>query len=382
MTEYEDKEHIKKRVLAGRNDGGLCWIKDEGLHLETSLWLQGGRGAGMAAAVSPELQWDTMEQRKDKGQNLYHQLYVWKMQQLPADVHRFCDPETSATRRKQLLHLLRSLEDACSCQRLQILFSFSVPSPQVLELLCALNLPLVSAGAVSALRLRHPMSCAHVTLHPHHPCALRPQHPAPTSPSCPAPTSPCTHVTLVPCTHVTLVPCTHVTLVPCTPRHPRALHPRHPRAHVTLVPCTHSTLRPRHPRALHPRHPRALHPRHPRALHPRHPRALHPRHPRAHVTLVPCTHSTLRPRHPRAHVTLVPCTHVTLVPCTHVALHPRHPAPTSPSCPAPTSPCTHGTGYWEFLLQSRGLDVVAFDQNTIFPSEMRYTEVMASFRGP
>ncbi|XP_077150377.1 uncharacterized protein LOC143815234 isoform X3 [Ranitomeya variabilis] len=101
----------------------------------------------MAAAVSPELQWDTMEQRKDKGQNLYHQLYVWKMQQLPADVHRFCDPETSATRRKQLLHLLRSLEDGGSCQRLQILFSFSVPSPQVLELLCALNLPLVSAGA-------------------------------------------------------------------------------------------------------------------------------------------------------------------------------------------------------------------------------------------
>ncbi|XP_077150376.1 uncharacterized protein LOC143815234 isoform X2 [Ranitomeya variabilis] len=84
----------------------------------------------MAAAVSPELQWDTMEQRKDKGQNLYHQLYVWKMQQLPADVHRFCDPETSATRRKQLLHLLRSLEDGGSCQRLQILFSFSVPSPQ------------------------------------------------------------------------------------------------------------------------------------------------------------------------------------------------------------------------------------------------------------
>ncbi|CAJ0966787.1 unnamed protein product, partial [Ranitomeya imitator] len=26
-----------KRGLAGRNDGGLCWLKDEGLHLETSL---------------------------------------------------------------------------------------------------------------------------------------------------------------------------------------------------------------------------------------------------------------------------------------------------------------------------------------------------------
>ncbi|XP_075191340.1 uncharacterized protein LOC142291019 isoform X2 [Anomaloglossus baeobatrachus] len=101
----------------------------------------------MAAAVSPELQWDTMEQRKHKGQNLYQRLYVWKMQQLPADVHRFCDPETSAPRRKELLQLLRSLEIGCSCQRLQILFSFSVPSPQAVELLCALNLPLVSAGA-------------------------------------------------------------------------------------------------------------------------------------------------------------------------------------------------------------------------------------------
>ncbi|CAJ0946009.1 unnamed protein product, partial [Ranitomeya imitator] len=28
---------LSKRVLAGRNDGGLCWMKDEGLHLETSL---------------------------------------------------------------------------------------------------------------------------------------------------------------------------------------------------------------------------------------------------------------------------------------------------------------------------------------------------------
>ncbi|CAJ0918252.1 unnamed protein product [Ranitomeya imitator] len=31
------KAVIDKRVLAGRNDGGLCWMKDEGLHLETSL---------------------------------------------------------------------------------------------------------------------------------------------------------------------------------------------------------------------------------------------------------------------------------------------------------------------------------------------------------
>ncbi|XP_053312839.1 uncharacterized protein LOC128474513 [Spea bombifrons] len=34
-----------------------------------------------------------------------------------------------------------------------------------------------------------------------------------------------------------------------------------------------------------------------------------------------------------------------------------------------------GTGYWEYLLQRRGLDVVAFDRNSIFPPEMRYTDI-------
>ncbi|XP_044142729.1 uncharacterized protein LOC122932412 isoform X2 [Bufo gargarizans] len=107
----------------------------------------------MAAGVSPRLRWETLEQRKHGGENLYYQLHAEKMQQLPADVHRFCDPETPAPRRKELLHLLRSLEEGSSCQRLQILFSFSVPSPQVLELLCALNVPLVSAGATGGPEL-------------------------------------------------------------------------------------------------------------------------------------------------------------------------------------------------------------------------------------
>ncbi|CAJ0929980.1 unnamed protein product, partial [Ranitomeya imitator] len=30
-----------REVLAGLNDGGLCWMKDEGLHLETSLREEG-----------------------------------------------------------------------------------------------------------------------------------------------------------------------------------------------------------------------------------------------------------------------------------------------------------------------------------------------------
>ncbi|XP_073472962.1 uncharacterized protein LOC143982004 [Lithobates pipiens] len=101
----------------------------------------------MAASMGAVLHWDTLEQRKHKGQNLYYDLFRWKLLQLPPDVHRFCDPLLSAPRRKELLHLLRSLEEESSCQRLQILFSFSVPSPQVLDLLCALHCPLVSAGA-------------------------------------------------------------------------------------------------------------------------------------------------------------------------------------------------------------------------------------------
>ncbi|XP_040194520.1 uncharacterized protein LOC120927727 isoform X3 [Rana temporaria] len=101
----------------------------------------------MAASMGAVLHWDTLEQRKHKGQNLYYDLFHWKLLQLPPDVHRFCDPLLSAPRRKELLHLLRSLEEESSCQRLQILFSFSVPSPQVLDLMCALHCPLVSAGA-------------------------------------------------------------------------------------------------------------------------------------------------------------------------------------------------------------------------------------------
>ncbi|KAM9320648.1 uncharacterized protein PAF06_005169 [Gastrophryne carolinensis] len=101
----------------------------------------------MAASEAVALHWDTLEQRKHKGQNLYYELFRWKLLQLPPDIQRFCDPLLSAPRRKELLLLLRSLEHQSSCQRLQILFSFSVPSPAVLELLCALHLPLVSAGA-------------------------------------------------------------------------------------------------------------------------------------------------------------------------------------------------------------------------------------------
>ncbi|XP_060704334.1 uncharacterized protein LOC132830559 isoform X2 [Hemiscyllium ocellatum] len=37
-----------------------------------------------------------------------------------------------------------------------------------------------------------------------------------------------------------------------------------------------------------------------------------------------------------------------------------------------------GTGYWEYLLQSQGVDLISFDTNTIYPPEMRYSEILTS----
>ncbi|XP_078539722.1 uncharacterized protein LOC144824537 isoform X2 [Lissotriton helveticus] len=102
----------------------------------------------MAEAADP-LRWQSLEDRKHCGQNLYYQLYRQTMEHLPGDAHRFCDPELPAPRRKELIRLLRGLDDDFSCQRLQILFAFSVPSPEALQLISDLGLPLVSAGATS-----------------------------------------------------------------------------------------------------------------------------------------------------------------------------------------------------------------------------------------
>ncbi|XP_077132274.1 uncharacterized protein LOC143787438 [Ranitomeya variabilis] len=38
--EWSRRRASRRRVLAGRHDGGLCWMKDEGLHQETSLALR------------------------------------------------------------------------------------------------------------------------------------------------------------------------------------------------------------------------------------------------------------------------------------------------------------------------------------------------------
>ncbi|XP_038670231.1 uncharacterized protein LOC119974936 isoform X1 [Scyliorhinus canicula] len=93
-----------------------------------------------------EMQWETVELRKCGGENLYYKMYRAKMEQFPADVHRFCDPELQHGRRRELVRLLRNV-DELSCQKLQILFSFSVPNAEAITFISDLNQPVVSAGA-------------------------------------------------------------------------------------------------------------------------------------------------------------------------------------------------------------------------------------------
>ncbi|XP_043574366.1 uncharacterized protein LOC122564008 [Chiloscyllium plagiosum] len=100
----------------------------------------------MESDGSEEIQWQTVEQRKCGGKNLYYKMYCVKMEQFPADIHRFCDPELQHGRRRELVYLLRNV-DELSCQKLQILFSFSVPNIEAIRFIVDLNQPIVSAGA-------------------------------------------------------------------------------------------------------------------------------------------------------------------------------------------------------------------------------------------
>ncbi|XP_043911374.1 uncharacterized protein LOC122788362 [Protopterus annectens] len=99
------------------------------------------------ADTQPE--WQTLEARSQGGENQYYNIYQYTMKRFPEDIHRFCHPDLPHLRRKELLKLLRSLDEdsELSCQRLQILFSFSVPSAEVLSFIVSLNVPIISAGA-------------------------------------------------------------------------------------------------------------------------------------------------------------------------------------------------------------------------------------------
>ena len=111
----------------------------------SSVW-----GHGKMSSILPErLLYNTLQQRKSNGEILYYEIFKWKMKHAPGTIHRFCDSSLSDQERQSLTSWMRNLDDRSSCQRLQILFSFSVPCLHALEHILNLSTPIISAGAVS-----------------------------------------------------------------------------------------------------------------------------------------------------------------------------------------------------------------------------------------
>ena len=111
----------------------------------SSVW-----GHGKMSSILPErLLYNTLQQRKSNGEMLYYEIFKWKMKHAPGTIHRFCDSSLSDQQRRSLTSWIRNLDDRSSCQRLQILFSFSVPCLHALEHILNLRTPIISAGAVS-----------------------------------------------------------------------------------------------------------------------------------------------------------------------------------------------------------------------------------------
>ena len=87
-----------------------------------------------------------MAERKSSD-NIYHEIFQWKMKEAPKNVNRFCDLSLKASERREMVRWLRNLEDKTSSQYLQILFSFSIPSVESLVKIQSLGKPIISAGA-------------------------------------------------------------------------------------------------------------------------------------------------------------------------------------------------------------------------------------------
>ena len=103
----------------------------------------------MSSILPERLLYTNLQQRKSNGEILYYEIFKWKMKHAPGTIHHFCDSSLSDQERQSLTSWIRNLDDRSSCQRLQILFSFSVPCLHALEHILNLSIPIISAGAVS-----------------------------------------------------------------------------------------------------------------------------------------------------------------------------------------------------------------------------------------
>ncbi len=59
----------------------------------------------MTSNVCP-FKFSSLAERKS-GNNIYHEIFQWKMKQAPKNVNRFCDPSLNESERKGLVRWLR-----------------------------------------------------------------------------------------------------------------------------------------------------------------------------------------------------------------------------------------------------------------------------------
>ncbi|XP_022780549.1 uncharacterized protein LOC111321833 isoform X2 [Stylophora pistillata] len=98
-------------------------------------------------ATSSCLSFCTLEERKADGKILYYEIFEWKIKHAPSGIHHFSDASLDQQMRRDLNTWIRNIDERTSCQRLQILFSFSVPCEAALELIIGLKVSIISAGA-------------------------------------------------------------------------------------------------------------------------------------------------------------------------------------------------------------------------------------------
>ncbi|XP_046840825.1 uncharacterized protein LOC124434927 [Xenia sp. Carnegie-2017] len=88
----------------------------------------------------------SMAERKSIN-NLYYEIYKWKMKHAPKNIGNFCDGTMNDSDRSKLVRWLRNLEDKTSSQYLQVLFAFSIPDEESMLKIQSLGKAIISAGS-------------------------------------------------------------------------------------------------------------------------------------------------------------------------------------------------------------------------------------------
>jgi hypothetical protein len=57
--------------------------------------------------VPENLRFESLEQRSIYGRLLYYELYLWKLENAPKDIDRFCDPNIDENLRETLIKWIR-----------------------------------------------------------------------------------------------------------------------------------------------------------------------------------------------------------------------------------------------------------------------------------